>query len=458
MESTTKRILAIVIILVIAGAGIGAAVYFFVVSPAGSVYKTPGVTGVPEDHIIKVGLLGGITEIQGKGNYEGAWLAAYNINTAGGIQVDGETYYIGLVSEDTDESNPVLDVTKGVAAAEKIIQVDKAEYIIGGFRTESLKAYVEVVMDAKKLFLGTGASTDYFCENLLDSYSRYKYWFRVMPINSSSLGLETITFLAYLRGYLSAVLGKPITKAAIIREALDWTTPMDDALHDHLPGLGYTIVKDIAYPITATATDFATYWNQIDAAGAQITIPIISAQGGIYMMTQYAALHPKCFVAGIDVQSQLDTFWDDTSGNCAYETIMQPMVNTSKTPLTIPFWNDFIATFHHEPLYTAIGAYDAVNFIAGGINATQSFAANDLITYMEGFTKLSPGLDMSVSAPEVAFYTTTHDVVEGWPYGVTLFAQWKPDGTKDCVTSGGLVYPNTVVTGPIAIPSWGIND
>ncbi|MFX1498226.1 MAG: ABC transporter substrate-binding protein [Promethearchaeota archaeon] len=466
MERNTKRIIAIVAILVIAGAGIGVGVWFLLTPPA-SVYVTPGVSGIPDNRIIKVGLLGGITDIQGKGNYEGAWLAAYNINTAGGVQVNGTTYYIGLVSEDTDESNPVLDVTKGVSAAEKILAVDGAQYIVGGFRTEALKAYLEVVMDAKKLFLGTGASTDYFCYNVYgaaySSYSRYKYWFRVMPINSTSLGSETIREILYLAGYMSdpLVLNKTIHKVAIIREALDWTIPMDTALNDVLPLYGFTITNDIAYPITATATDFATYWNQIEAAGAQITIPIISAQGGIYMMTQYAALHPQCLIAGIDVQSQLDTFWGDTTGDCAYEIIMQSVLRTNKSALTVAFWDDFVATYNHEPLYTAVGAYDAVNLIAEAINATGSFRTQEIIPYIESFTKASPQAGASVTAPYSA-WNKAHDVSEGYPYGFTLFCQWKPDSTKDCI-SAPLVYPDVglygnIVTGGIALPPWGIND
>lgn len=462
MERTTKRILAIVLVIAIAGAGIGVGLWFWLAPPV-SVYETPGVSGISDDRLIKIGLLGGLTEIQGDGNYKGAWLAARNINQAGGVVVNDTTYYIGLVAEDTDESNPVLDVTKGVAAAEKIIEVDGAEYIIGGFRTEALKAYVEVVMDAKKLFLGTGASTDYFCDNVygtaMSSYTRYKYWFRVMPINSSSLGKETITEVGYLKFYLESepILNKTVNKVAILREGLDWTIPMDNALHDNLWKFGYTIVEDIDYPITATATDFATYWSQIMASEAQIVIPIISAQGGIYMMSQYAAMEPECLIVGIDVQSQLDTYWDDTLEDCAYEIIMQSVLRTNKTELTIDFWDDFVATYDHEPLYTAVGAYDAVNLIADGITALQSFKTEKLITWLEGFNRTNPMIGESVSTRHTA-WNPSHDVEEGWPFGVTLWCQWKPDGTKDCVTSFGMIYPDSIVTGPIVLPPWGIYD
>ncbi len=226
MDQQQKRILAIVLIIVI---GIGTGVTVFLVVGSGG-YETPGVSGVDDDRMIKIGLLGGLTEIQGEGNYRGAWLAAHEINSGGGVQVNGETYYIGLAKQDTDESNPQVDVSKGVAAAEKLLEVDGAEYIVGGFRTESLKAYLEVVMDAKKLFIGTGASTDSFCQNVLDNYDRYKYWFRIMPINSTALGGEVFTFLGYMDAVLEMMTGKTINKAAIIREDLDWTLPMDAAL------------------------------------------------------------------------------------------------------------------------------------------------------------------------------------------------------------------------------------
>ena len=187
MESLTKRILAIVLIAVIV-TGIGVGAFFLLATPASAKYETPGVTGVASNRMIKIGVLGDTKRTTGEGAWQGAWLAAYEINTAGGIDVGGETYYIGLISEDTDEENPYLDVTKGVAAAQKIIEVDKAEFLLGGFRTEALKAYIEVVMDKHKIFIGTGAATDYFCENVKSYPNRYKTFFRAMPINSTELG------------------------------------------------------------------------------------------------------------------------------------------------------------------------------------------------------------------------------------------------------------------------------
>ncbi|GAH07220.1 unnamed protein product, partial [marine sediment metagenome] len=178
MEAKIKRILVIVLIVVI-GVGIALPVYFIFFAPyAWSSADCPGApAGLTEDQIIRVGVLGGLNDIQGEGAEDGATLAAYEVNQAGGVIVGGKRYYIGITAEDTDESNPNLDVTKGVAAAERIVNYKRVQYALGGFRSEALLAYQEVIMDAKIPFMGTGASTDIFCQNVLDDYAKYKYFF-----------------------------------------------------------------------------------------------------------------------------------------------------------------------------------------------------------------------------------------------------------------------------------------
>ncbi|MHA1131849.1 MAG: ABC transporter substrate-binding protein, partial [Candidatus Helarchaeota archaeon] len=433
MESKTKKLLALVIIVIVA-TGVGIGLWIFLPEPYGKVVtgqlRTPGVPdGVPSDHIIVVGILDPMTEIQGEGAWQGAYLACDKINTAGGVNISGEIYYFGIIAEDTYEAEPAVEPSKGVAAAQKIITQDNARYIIGGFRTESVVAYQEEIMDNKMLFLGTGASTDLFCELVNTSYNRYKYWFRVMPINSTSLALELITYMGYLKTYLEnpAVLNKTINKVAILREDLSWTVPLAGALKAYLPGLGYSIAAEIAYPITADSADFATYWAQIEANGSQICIPCISAQGGILMTTQYAAVQPKCLIAGIDVMSQLDNYWDETGGACQYEVIMQSTIRTNKTTKTIAFWDDFTSKYGNEPLYTAVGSYDAMYVLLHGINESQSLNSTEILPYLEAINKANA---LEGAAGNIAF-TEWHDLQEGYDigtgdiWGVTLFTQWQ---------------------------------
>ncbi len=456
MERLTKRILAIVLIAVI-GVGVGITVWIFVAPYSWGAKDAPGApSDITEDQIIRMGVLGGLYDIQGAGQLEGAQLAAYEINQAGGLVVNGKTYYIGITAEDTDESNPNLDTTKGVAAAERIINYKRVQFLTGGFRTESLDVYLETVMDAKIPFIGSGAATDSFCENVGENYDRYKYWFRDMPINSTALGGEIIYYLGYASIALSSesYANRTINKYGILYEDLDWTTPLVDALKENLPLFGGQIVSDVAYPITADQTDMNGYMAQVQSDGAQILIPVISAQGGILMMNSYAKDQPGFVVIGIDVQSQLDTFWQDSGEKCEYETTLQALYRTAKTPKSIPFWDAYVDRYDHEPLYTAVGSYDAIYLYADAINKTQSFDVDEIITQLETITPDNP----LVGAGGNAAFTREHDVYEGYPFGYTLFVQWQAGGTKAVVPSFGAVYPDSIATGfyltPKGDPDW----
>jgi branched-chain amino acid transport system substrate-binding protein len=308
------------------------------------------------------------------------------------------------------------------------------------------------------LFFGTGASTDSFCQNVINDYDTYKYFFRTMPINSTSLAVSLLKYLLYLDGYLTAVTAHNITKVAIIREDLDWTLGMSAFLNGYLPLYGLSVVEEVAYPITAEATHFATYWQQIDDAEAQITVPIISAQGGILMSTQYAQVQPKTIMAGIDVMSQLDSYWNDTDGNCLYEIELQSTLRTNKTDKTIPFWDAFREKFKSDPLYTAVGSYDSMYLLREGIDQAQSFNSTMIIPYLEAMDVNNPFM----AAGGNTAFTPSHDLFVGYIgdqiYSVALMCQWQAGGHKECVSTGGLLYPSSIVTAPLVLPPWGINE
>ncbi|MFX1416789.1 MAG: ABC transporter substrate-binding protein, partial [Promethearchaeota archaeon] len=371
----TRQIAAIVLIVIVV-AGVGVGIWLFLPQAPEPPYGelvigtvvTPGApAGVSDDYIIKVGILGPMTAIQGEGHWRGAYMACDELNTAGGVTIDGDTYYFGIVAEDTNEASASFDPSQGVAAAQRVLTDDGAQFVLGGFRTESVDTYLGTVMAAKKLFMSCGAATDLFTQYVNTTYDTYKYFFKVTPINSTSLGGEILHFLAALKPIMQGALGKNISQVAIIREDLAWTIPISGALNLYLGAFGYNKTIEIAYPLTqGTSTDFATYWSQIEATGAQITIPVISGEGGLSMTTQYAALQPGCLIAGIDVQAQLANYWNETGGACEHEVLIQTMHRTNKTTRSIAMWDSFIDHYGAEPLYTAVGAHDAMYLLHKG--------------------------------------------------------------------------------------------
>lgn len=481
MERTTQRIVAVVIIaaVVIAG-GIGA--WIFLLQPGAGLYAwsasdCPGApAGISESQIIKVGVLGDMGEIQGDGAWEGAWLAARDLNQAGGIVINNSqdtntpngTYYFGVTKEDTDEANPNLVTSRGIAAAERIVYNKDVDISLGGFRSEALLAYREVLMDNKIPFINTGAATDIFCESVGSWYARYKYFFRNNPINSTSLGGQALPFLINVIDQLNQSFPNTnISKVGLLYEDLTWTTDTVDGLTDNLPlysgtYLGWdpaiTIEASIGYDVTLSSGDMKIHMDALEAAGCQVVIPIISAQGGIMMMNNYATEQYEFVIVGIDVQSQTSEYWDDTGGDCVYETMMQSCTETNKTSKTLAFWGNFTEKWLHDPLYTATGSYDAMYMFAHAIIQNQSISALNIVDGLESITKDAPVEGVA----GILAFTGTHDILAGWPYGTTLFAQWQPGGEKHCVSAsgamdaltGGPIYPDNICTGTYITAPW----
>ena len=419
-------------------------------------YTIPGISfSIPLSQVIKVGILNDMGEISGDHSWNGAYLAAKEINEAGGLLINSTIYYIGLVAEDTDETDPSLDVSKGVSAANRMIKYHEPHFITGGFRPESVLAYQEVIMDAHIPFLSTGVSLDQFCQNVYTDYARYKYFFRVMPLNSTAFGTELIYFYSYLADYLNTTYGVNSIKFAILREDLTWTDPFAAALQMYLPIINpiFTFASEIAYPITASATDMTTYLVSLQSDGAQLVIPLISGQTGILMSMVYDMLKPNYLLAGINVFAEHGSYWYDTSGSCNYEVVIQGIYNVSKTPLTRSFWRSYINEYGEEPVYTGAGTYDSVKMLAQVVLNTQSFNPEAIVTELEKINASNPFTGVS----NYIAFTETHDLVEGWPYGTILACQWF-NANKTVISTGNLIYPETIPTGVLKLPPWGIQN
>ncbi|MFX1328866.1 MAG: ABC transporter substrate-binding protein [Promethearchaeota archaeon] len=459
MKISKKKVLAFVIVAIV-GSGIGIGAFLFQIlsktAPETNYWVIPGApVNITESQMIKFGVIGDIGEITGDGFWEGAWMAAYEINQAGGIVVNGTTYYFALTYEDTNEVDIDFVTTEGVAAVERLVYDKGIQFALGGFKSEAVIAYQEILMDNQIIFLGCGFTTDIYCQKVQDWYERYKYFFRVMPINATSLAVETFDFIAYIGGYLN------VTRVGILYEDLTWTKSMVKALKDFLPYYGFDPIiggLDVPFALedSLSPAQMGAHLNTLWGAGAQLVIPLISQQGGITMSTQYAVIQPNFALVGIDVMAQLPSYWNDTGGACEYETIMMSTVRTNKTESTIAFWDRFVAMWGHDPLYTAIGTYDSIYIYRDVINNSQSFNSDVIVNELEKFNINNTRMGVS----GFLAFTKSHDLIEGWPYAVTLWVQWREDplnpgkGITFCVESGGS-YPDSIANGgPVELPPW----
>src|SRR4030042_5532607 len=82
---------------------------------------------------IKIGVIGPMKYVQGIGHWNGAVLAADEINAKGGVQVGNQRMKIELVQADSNEFNSITDATN---AMERLVTRDKVNFVVGGFRSE----------------------------------------------------------------------------------------------------------------------------------------------------------------------------------------------------------------------------------------------------------------------------------------------------------------------------------
>ena len=347
----------------------------------------------------------------------------------GGILVNGTQYYIGLVSENTNEVHG--DMSEGVIATEYMINNHHPHFITGGFEYIALQSYLEVIMDDKIPFISTGTTMDMLTQNVLDDYERYKYFFRIMPINDTGVFFDILTNIISLANHLNATYSGTVDKIAILYEDQGWVNILSDVLKTVLPLYNLTVVEDIAFPLTATLADFETYWNDIETAETQITVmmnvnPL--KQLGVLIAQQYQAVKPRCLLfSAINIIAQTPPYWDDTKGACQYEVVYQSIHNTSKTSLTIPYFNSFVREYGVEPFFTGTGSYDAIYLLKHAVMESQSFNSDTIVKTLKKINASNPLTGVSGNLA----FTPSHDVLAGYPFGYGLFCQWKYiDGTK----------------------------
>jgi branched-chain amino acid transport system substrate-binding protein len=96
--------------------------------------------------VIKIGVIGPMQFTQGEGHWNGATLAAEEINAKGGVQVGDKKLPIELVKVDSNEFVSLPDATNAVELATSRYKVN---FLVGGFRTEAVLVMQDIAMDNK---------------------------------------------------------------------------------------------------------------------------------------------------------------------------------------------------------------------------------------------------------------------------------------------------------------------
>jgi len=364
---------------------------------------------------IKIAILGPMAFVQGENHWAGAEMARDEINKAGGINVGGKRMQIELIRADTNEIQSVPDATNAI---ERVITRDKADFLIGGFRSEAVLAMQEVAMDNKKIFLGAGAAHSKLGQNVEENYNRYKYWFRYTPTKDVDLARTLFAVMASIAQQIRTELKTDTPKVALLAEKAVWTQGLIGAAQKNLPAMKMEVVG--LWQPSATATDVTAELSAIDRAGAHIVFTMLSGPVGISVARQMGERNMKAVAWGINVEGQKDEFWQAAAGKAQFVSTLDTYAEVEMTPRTIPFVRAFKERYKKMPTYNA-ATYDAIIMLKSVIEKEGTLDADRLVAAIEKIEHVGTG--------SIVTFDKRHDLV--WAVGKTagIAVQWQ-DGQK----------------------------
>ena len=364
---------------------------------------------------IKIAILGPMAFVQGENHWAGAEMARDEINKAGGINVGGKRMQVELIRADTNEIQSVPDATNAI---ERVITRDKADFLIGGFRSEAVLAMQEVAMDHKKIFLGAGAAHSKLGQNVEENYNRYKYWFRYTPTKDIDLARTLFAVMGSIAQQIRTELKTETPKVALLAEKAVWTGGLIAAAQKNLPAMKMEVVG--LWQPSATATDVTAELAAIDRAGAQIVFTMLSGPVGIVVGRQMGERNMKAVAWGINVEGQKEEFWQATAGKAQFVSTLDTYAEVEMTPRTIPFVRAFKERYKKMPTYNA-ATYDAIIMLKSVIEKENTLDADKLVGAIEKVEHVGTG--------SIVTFDKRHDLV--WAVGKTagIAVQWQ-DGKK----------------------------
>ena len=428
---TKIQSVALVAIIVVAAVA-GSLAYMFWSGPAAST------------ETIKIGVCGDLDMVVGKSTFQGATLAAEQINAQGGILGRNLT----VIGEDDDGNTPPGDIAIATNALTKLITVDKADYIIS---PEGLweQTYQDICAEHKTIYLSVLSLLDSDTQRVLDNYDKYKYFFRVWATNVTSAIDGESDSMRTVRNYTG------FNKVAFLVEDFPIYNQFAGGVKKRLLDYGFSVVYYQTFP-PATA-DFTSYFAAIEASGAQILSPFAFTQSCYSLVTEHFDRQSPFVLWGPIGLASESNFWNLTDGKCdGVSFVGLPIASgyplTNKTVATrqayIQRWGDV-------PDGAATASYDSVRFILS--DAIKRAGT----TETEAVIKALEKTDVETSMARRFVFTSSHDVMIGAAgpnvpsedYMLVCLFQWQngtqvPVYPKQIMQEAGATYQYPPWKGP----------
>ena len=381
-KAVTKIQAVLVTVIVIVAGVIGGFAYLF----------WSGLEGSGE--VIRIGVLGDIDNVGGRAAWQGAALAAEQVNAEGGVL--GRQFEI--VAED-DDSETSGDVAFATNALTKLIAVDKVDFLFSSNRIFPT-LYQDTCAKHNIIFFSM-ALDDEMAQRVADDYDLYKGFFRATTGNTSSAVDGIVDSILTLKDYTD------FSKIAFLTVGVPAATALTSGAADVLREKGFDIVYDNTFP--PEVFDFSSYFAAVEASGAEILYPVVAGSACVPFVKEYYDRQSPFVIWGNVMLASDSDFWELTDGKCEFVSFVGfPVVSGYPvTNKTLPAREAFIERWGEIPSGGAASTYDLVRFILpDAIRRAGTIETEAVIAALEE-------TDVETSMARHFVYTSTHDVMIG---------------------------------------------
>ncbi|HWW47938.1 MAG TPA: ABC transporter substrate-binding protein [Xanthobacteraceae bacterium] len=373
---------------------------------------------------IKIGVTTAVQLQVGRDTQEAVKMAIEEINASGGVL--GRKLEM-IVADETEIPET------GINAIRKLTAEDKVDVLVGGYTSGVTLAQIPHITKAKTIYLGVGAASPAVTARVKSRYDENKYIFRVFPINSGHQARQMTTFLA---DFVGKELG--LKKIAIVGENAKWVQDLVPILKKGAVEAGADVTFTELFD--TQTSDFSPLFSKVRDSGAQFLTVILShASSDIFAKQWHDSQFPMPY-GGVDVKSMDGDFCERIGGKSVSEFAGNFAVRAPLTPKTVAFFDAFKQRTGRVPVYTALGANDAVHIYAEAVKKAGSTNADDVIKALEPTSY--------VGIAGLIEFDENHDVKAGGKHPNLLFAQWRADCSRE------VVYPKELRTAEPIMPPW----
>ncbi len=394
---------------------------------------------------IKIGICADLDNTIGKSVWQAAVLAVEQVNAEGGVLGRNMT----IVAEDDDDESTTVDLNVASNAMTKLITVDKVDYVISAaIGPGPVFAHQDICAEHKMILFGVRGALDNFTQRVLDSYDRYKYYFKLWSSNSTAVASGTI------EGTARACNLTGFTKVAFLGVDSTSSKQILALMKSSLPKYGLSLVYNGLFP--SSTVDFTSYFAAIEASGAEVLVPLITNQAAYSFAKEWRDRESPFIVWGSITLGLDSNYWNLTEGKCEYIACsgLPVHVGYPLTNKTVATRESYLQRWGSEiPTAPAIAAYDGVRFILS--DAIKRAGT----TETEAVIKALETTDVETTMARHFVFTSSHDIFIGTAgpnrleedYIFVAMFQWQENGTTALVDPPALMKESG---GTYRYPPW----